>query len=220
MPFIVSSSKSDVEARIVFANRIPCTPTNVSQPNAENPSKPPQFPSIVEALIAWQQRRVFCNVGVSLCSNSAGLYFALKHVDLNVRHGVCSSSDSLVARLAVPDSDRVSLDGCLSAEGADVFGVLSDFHLLHLFAKGGTVSKFERSASAFWHDLQLCISLSLRPLMNSNVERGREIDFAVHRRNCTRRMGLTTYLVPYLPVTPTFLVLFVILAEVAVDEGS
>jgi hypothetical protein len=34
----------------------------------------------------------------------------------------------------------VSLDGCLSAEGADVFGVLGDLHLLHLFAKGGTVS--------------------------------------------------------------------------------
>jgi hypothetical protein len=31
--------------------------------------------------------------------------------------------------------------------------------------------------------------------------------------------GFLTYLVPYLPVTPTFLVLFVILADVAVMNG-
>lgn len=34
------------------------------------------------------------------------------------------------------------------------------------------------------------------------------------------QMGLITYLVPYLPVTPTFLVLFVILAEFAVIDGG
>jgi hypothetical protein len=68
--------------------------------------------------------------------------------DVNVRYGVGSSSDSLVARLAVPDSDRVSLDGCLSAEGADVFGVLGDLHLLHLFAKGGTVSVIQEERGA------------------------------------------------------------------------
>jgi hypothetical protein len=34
----------------------------------------------------------------------------------------------------------VSLDGCLSAEGADVFGVLSDFHLLDLLSQRRTVS--------------------------------------------------------------------------------
>jgi len=64
------------------------------------------------------------------------------YLNANVRYGVGSSSDSLVARLAVPDSDRMSLDGCLSAEGADVFGVLGDFHLLDLFSEGGTVSVF------------------------------------------------------------------------------
>jgi hypothetical protein len=33
------------------------------------------------------------------------------------------------------------------------------------------------------------------------------------------QIGFITYLVPYLPVTPTFLVLFVILADVAVIDG-
>lgn len=33
------------------------------------------------------------------------------------------------------------------------------------------------------------------------------------------RIGFVTYLVPYFPVTPTFLVLFVILAVVAVMNG-
>ena len=46
-----------------------------------------------------------------------------------------------MARLAVPDSDRMSLDGGLSAECADIFGVLSDFHLLDLLSEGGTVSE-------------------------------------------------------------------------------
>jgi hypothetical protein len=35
----------------------------------------------------------------------------------------------------------VSLDGGLSAEGADVSGVLGDFHLLDLLSEGGTVSR-------------------------------------------------------------------------------
>lgn len=59
---------------------------------------------------------------------------------LDIRHGVCSSGDGLVASTAVPDSNRVSLNGGLSAEGADVSGVLGDFHLLDLLSEGGTVS--------------------------------------------------------------------------------
>jgi hypothetical protein len=66
---------------------------------------------------------------------------------LNVRHGVCSSSNGLVARLAVPDPNRVSLDCGLSAESADVSGVLGDFHLLDLLSEGGTISaRIERLA--------------------------------------------------------------------------
>ena len=32
------------------------------------------------------------------------------------------------------------LDRCFAAKGADVAGVLADFHLLDLFAEGGAVS--------------------------------------------------------------------------------
>ena len=64
-----------------------------------------------------------------------------------VRNSVGSSSNSLLARLAVPDADGVSLDCGLSAECADVLGVLGDFHLLDLLSEGGTVSaKFLQSA--------------------------------------------------------------------------
>jgi len=45
-----------------------------------------------------------------------------------------------VARLAVPDTNRVALDSGLSAECANVFGVLGDFHLLNLFTKRSTIS--------------------------------------------------------------------------------
>lgn len=65
---------------------------------------------------------------------------------VDVRHSVCSSSDSLVARLAVPDSDGMSLDCGLSAECADVLGVLGDFHLLDLLSEGGTVSKWREKS--------------------------------------------------------------------------
>ncbi len=58
----------------------------------------------------------------------------------NVRDDVGSSGNSLLAGLAVPDTNGVATDGGLSAEGADVAGVLGDFHLLHLLTERGTVS--------------------------------------------------------------------------------
>jgi hypothetical protein len=58
----------------------------------------------------------------------------------DVRDSVGSSGNRLMASLAVPDADRVSLDGDLAAEGASVLGVLGDFHLLDLLTEGGTVS--------------------------------------------------------------------------------
>lgn len=51
-----------------------------------------------------------------------------------------------LARLAVPDTDGVTLDRGLSAEGADVTGVLGDFHLLDGLSEGGTVSLILMSA--------------------------------------------------------------------------
>jgi hypothetical protein len=50
----------------------------------------------------------------------------------NVRDGVSATSNSLLARLAVPDADRVSLDSNLSAESASVAGMLGHLHLLDL----------------------------------------------------------------------------------------
>jgi hypothetical protein len=58
----------------------------------------------------------------------------------DVRDGVGATSNGLLAGLAVPDTDRVSLDGGLAAESADVSGVLGDFHLLHLLTEGSTIS--------------------------------------------------------------------------------
>lgn len=58
----------------------------------------------------------------------------------DLRDGVGTTGDGLVAALALPDTNSLALDGVLAAEGADVAGVLGDFHLLHLLTQGGTVS--------------------------------------------------------------------------------
>ena len=61
----------------------------------------------------------------------------------DLRNGVGATGNSLVAALALPDTNSLALDGVLAAEGADVAGVLGDFHLLHLLTQGGTVSMRE-----------------------------------------------------------------------------
>jgi hypothetical protein len=67
----------------------------------------------------------------------------------------------------------VSLDGRLSAEGADVFGVLCDLHLLDLFSKGGTVSvDREIKLSAVRSDLLFKLMRVVQTLM---ALRGEEI---------------------------------------------
>lgn len=58
----------------------------------------------------------------------------------DLRDGVGATGNNLVAALALPDTNGLALDGVLAAEGADVAGVLGDFHLLHLLTQGGTVS--------------------------------------------------------------------------------
>jgi hypothetical protein len=58
----------------------------------------------------------------------------------NLRDSPGTTSNSLLASLALPDSYRVSLDSILAAECADVSGVLCDFHLLDLFSERSTVS--------------------------------------------------------------------------------
>lgn len=58
----------------------------------------------------------------------------------NARDGVSTTSDGSLARLAVPDTGRVSSNVDLSAESAGVLGVLGDFHLLHLLSQGSTIT--------------------------------------------------------------------------------
>jgi len=60
--------------------------------------------------------------------------------ELDVRENVGATGDSLLARLAVPDTGGVTLDGVLAAEGAEVAGVLRDFNLLHLLTERGTIT--------------------------------------------------------------------------------
>lgn len=81
----------------------------------------------------------------------------------DLRDGVSTTGNSLVAALALPDTDSLALDGVLSAESADVAGVLGDFHLLHLLTQGGTVSVgklLESVSSCRSISLWICVSRS------------------------------------------------------------
>lgn len=72
----------------------------------------------------------------------------------DLRDGPGTSSNDLLAGAALPDSDGLSLDGVLAAEGADVSRVLRHFHLLHLLTQGGTVSIRSRTMSVNQFDSQ------------------------------------------------------------------
>ena len=98
----------------------------------------------------------------------------------DVREGVGTTGDSLLARLAVPDTGRVTLDGVLAAEGAGVAGVLRDFNLLHLLTERGTIA------------VESMLVLVHSP---GNFDSAREIVV-----ECSR---VYSYRVPYLPVMPT-----------------
>lgn len=72
----------------------------------------------------------------------------------------CPSSEddlrnSAVARLAVPDTNRVTLDSGLSAEGAGVLGVLGNFHLLDGLSERGTVSLIMHVSSCLIYNRHL-----------------------------------------------------------------
>ena len=74
---------------------------------------------------------------MATCARSAGRAKG----ELDVRENVGATGDSLLARLAVPDTGGVTLDGVLAAEGAGVAGVLRDFDLLHLLTERGTITE-------------------------------------------------------------------------------
>ena len=63
----------------------------------------------------------------------------------DVRDSVGTTGNGALAGPAVPDTDGVSADGDLAAEGAGVLGVLGDFHLLHLLTQGSTVAVYKMS---------------------------------------------------------------------------
>jgi hypothetical protein len=65
----------------------------------------------------------------------------------DLRDGVGTTGDGLVAALALPDTNSLALHGVLSAEGADVTGVLRNFGLLDLLTQRGTVSVEKKG---FW----------------------------------------------------------------------
>ena len=69
----------------------------------------------------------------------------------NSRNCPGASGHGLLASFALPDSNRLSLDCVLSAECADVSGVLGDFHLLDLLSEGSTIS-----SSVLAGDADLC----------------------------------------------------------------
>lgn len=76
-------------------------------------------------------------------------------LSLDLRNCPCATSNCLSAALAVPDSNRVSLDGVFTAECADVSGVLGDFHLLDLFSEGSTIT-----GTVFTGHTDLCAAVS------------------------------------------------------------
>lgn len=81
-----------------------------------------------------------------------------QHPSLDLRNCPRATSYCLSAALAVPDSNRVSLDAVLSAEGTDVSGVLGDFHLLDLLSERGTIT-----STVFTGHTDLCIAVSFDP---------------------------------------------------------
>jgi len=77
------------------------------------------------------------------------------HPSLDLRNCPCATSNCLSTTLAVPDPNGVSLHAVLSAECADVSGVLGDFHLLDLFSEGGTIT-----STVFTGHTDLCAAVS------------------------------------------------------------
>lgn len=141
---------------------------------------------------------------------------------LNVRDDVSSSGNGLLARLARPDTDRVATDGGLSAEGADVTGVLGDFHLLDLLTQGGTVSVGGRSVLFKLADIcriRICYATApmlhlwcplLQPIHSFPglplflLEIVAQVGAVAPGIIESLKSSGCTNLTPYLPVTPTY----------------
>lgn len=93
----------------------------------------------------------------------------------DLRDSPGASGDSLVATLASPDTDRVSLDAVLAAEGADVSRVLGDFHLLDLLSERSTIS-----GAVFTGHADLCeVSVDIRYPRPSGIEDSLFVRFVI-----------------------------------------
>ena len=114
---------------------------------------------------------------------------------VDLRDGPGTTGDGLVAASALPDANGLTLYGVLAAEGADIASVLCNFHLLDLFAERRAVSVHNVLDDSFGMESYRCADVRWNRACDSSGER-----------------GILSYLVPYLPVTPTFLVRFVMLA--------
>lgn len=140
----------------------------------DNSEKPMQISPLYTSAISLRRRivdRVAAAAGVlehtdlSVCDRDSfedTLCEGILCPALHLRDSICTSCDGLSTSLAVPDTGWVSLDRVLSAECAGVFGVLSDFHLLHLFSQTSTICiKFISWVRSliFWCDLS-CAELA------------------------------------------------------------
>jgi hypothetical protein len=63
-----------------------------------------------------------------------------KKLNSNLLERPCTTSLSLVARSAVPDTNCLSLESIFTAEVAEMFGLLCDFVFLGTFSQVSTVS--------------------------------------------------------------------------------
>lgn len=125
----------------------------------ENPVitlKPPRFLEDGGWSSGWQQRRGFCvHPSISFVVHGLG--------SGHLRDSIGAAGNGLVAAAALPDTNSLALDGVLAAEGADVTGVLGDFHLLHLLTQRSTISvgcQYPYLAIIFYRSLE-CSSRSM-----------------------------------------------------------
>lgn len=141
----------------------------------------------------------------------------------HARYNVSASGNGLAARLAVPDSSSVTLDGDLSAEGACVAGVLRDFDLLDLLSERCTVTGgVDTLARVFFACTPSSFLLRCSPHVQPQASMAAQQAFSFSAaaaissgRPPSRGLGVVgAYRVPYLPVIPTFFVRFVILSDV------
>lgn len=58
----------------------------------------------------------------------------------DLRDSVGTAGNGLATRLALPDTNRLALDGVLATEGAGVPGMLAHFHGLDLLPERGAIS--------------------------------------------------------------------------------